>query len=325
MVAVRLTEKAADADSLNPTITPQPCPRFGAGQCVVEVKSAGVNPSDAKAALGLMPHAIWPRTPGRDFAGIVIGGPSRLVGLEVWGSGGDLGIRRDGSHARYVVLDVSGVCIKPPTLTMREAGSVGVPFVTAYEGFRRAGMPQAGEVVLIMGGTGKVGQAAIQLATQHGARVFAVVRGRQPYAGHANTEITLIDGEQQDIAACVREQTNGHGADIVFNTVGSPYFAAANQSMAIGARQILISTLERPVPFDIFQFYRGQHTYVGIDSLALDHVACAKILRELSPGFASGALKPFPIAPNAVYSLKDAAHAYRAVLAGTRQRIVLEC
>lgn len=324
MVAVRLTEKAMDADSLNPTLIAQPCPLFANGHCVVEVKSAGVNPSDAKAALGMMPHAVWPRTPGRDFAGIVVGGPSRLVGMEVWGSGGDLGIRRDGSHAGYLVLDVNAISVKPATLTMREAGSIGVPFITAFEGFRRAGMPQEGEVVLVLGASGKVGQAAVQLATQRGARVFAVSRGDQPYSGHASSEVVSIDGRQENIANIVRDKTGGHGADIVFNTVGSPYFAAANQAMAIGARQILISTIERPVPFDIFQFYRGQHTFVGIDSLALDSIACAKILRELSPGFASGALKAFPIVPGAVYPLQKVADAYRAVLGGAHHRIVLE-
>ena len=61
----------------------------------------------------------------------------------------------------------------------------------------------------------------------------------------------------------------GHGADIVFNTVGSPYFEVANRAMAMRGRQIFISTIERSVPFDIFAFYRGQHRYIGVDTLAL--------------------------------------------------------
>ncbi|MCK2127690.1 zinc-binding alcohol dehydrogenase family protein [Thauera aromatica] len=325
VVAVRLIEKAADAASLQPVIVPQPYPRLSHGHCIVEVRSAGVNPSDAKAALGLMPHAVWPRTPGRDYAGVIVGGPSHLVGMEVWGSGGDLGIVRDGSHARYLVIDADAVSIKPAALSMREAGAVGVPFVTAYEGLRRAGQPAAGEVVLVMGGNGKVGQAAIQLAAQRGARVFAVNRRGEAYAGHACAPVELIDADRADIAGQVRERTGGRGADIVFNTVGSPYFAAANQAMAVGARQILISTVDhRAVPFDIFQFYRGCHTYVGIDSLALDSIACARILDELAPGFAAGTLAPFTTPPGAVYPRERAADAYRAVLGGARQRLVLE-
>jgi NADPH2:quinone reductase len=125
------------------------------------------------------------------------------------------------------------------------------------------------------------------------------------------------------VAGTIRAATDGHGADIVYNTVGSPYFAAANQAMAIGGRQILISTPERTVPFDIFAFYRGRHTFVGIDSLALDSRASAAVLRDLLPGFASGHLKPFEVHDAACYKLDRAVAAYRAVLVGARERVVL--
>ena len=101
--------------------------------------AAAVNPSDVKATLGIMPHAVFPRTPGRDFAGIVVDGPDALKGLKVWGSGGDIGITRNGSHARYLVLPTGAVKEVPKGISMEEAGSVGVPFVTACEGFSRAG------------------------------------------------------------------------------------------------------------------------------------------------------------------------------------------
>ena len=79
----------------------------------------------------------------------------------------------------------------------------------------------------------------------------------------------------------VRELTDGKGADIVFNTVGDPYFEAAHKSLALRGRQILIATIERIVPFNILEFYRGQHTYVGIDTLGLSSVATGAVLREL--------------------------------------------
>ena len=323
MQSVRVIEKAAGIDSLRLPLAPAPVPTAGAGQCVIEVRSAGVNPSDVKAALGAMPHAVWPRTPGRDYAGVVLDGPAHLIGKEVWGSGGELGIRRDGSHGRYLVVPAEGVRVKPAAVPMLEAGAVGVPFITAYEGLRRAGLPQPGEVGLVFGGNGKVGQAAIQLATRAGARVFAVERTHEDYVGHANSKVTMLDASSQDIAAVVREATAGHGADIVYNTVGSPYFAQANAALAIGGRQVFISTIEKAVPFDIFAFYRGQHTYVGIDTLALDSVAGARILDLLAPGFEDGTLKPFPVRIDHVYGLDDALAAYRSVLEGARERVVL--
>jgi NADPH:quinone reductase-like Zn-dependent oxidoreductase len=252
----------------------------------------------------------------------VIDGPAYLIGKEVWGSGGELGIRRDGTHAKYLMVNTAGVREKPESISLLEASAVGVPFITAYEGFRRAGMPQPGDVVLVLGGNGKVGQAAVQLATRAGARVFAVERASEGYRGHASGPVDMI-ASTQDIAEYVRDQTGGHGADIVYNTVGSPYFEQANRAMAIGARQIFISTIERPVPFDIFAFYRGQHTYVGIDTLALDSAAGARILDELTPGFNDGTLKPFPVHEQSVFALSDALAAYRSVLAGARERVVL--
>lgn len=324
MTAVRVSQAGANIDALALTFAAQARPAAGPGQCVVEVHSAGVNPSDVKAALGAMPHAVWPRTPGRDYAGVVVDGPAHLLGQEVWGSGGELGIRRDGTHAQYLLLDEAAVRIKPARVSMLEAGAVGVPFITAYEGLRRAGLPMAGEVVLVMGGNGKVGQATIQLATRAGARVFAVERTAEPYIGHASGPVEMIDASTQDIAATVREKTGGHGADIVYNTVGSPYFAQANAAMAVGARQIFISTVEKAIPFDIFAFYRGQHTYVGIDTLALDSLACACIFDALAAGFADGGLRPFPVLADGVHTLADALGAYRAVLSGARERVVLQ-
>ena len=322
MSRLRVLRKAATIDNLELLLEPEPpCPRAD-DEVLVEVHAAAVNPSDVKATLGSMAHAVWPRTPGRDWAGVAREGPAELIGQEVFGSGGDLGITRDGTHAQHLVLPRDGLVTKPPSMTLAEAGALGVPFVTAQEGLHRAGLPHPGEVVLVMGGNGRVGQAAVQIAAMHGARVFAVTRGNTPYAGHSCAPVRTIDASD-DVAGTIRAATDGHGADIVYNTVGSPYFAAANQAMANGGRHILISTPERTVPFDIFAFYRGRHTFVGIDSLALDSRASAAVLRDLVPGFASGQLKPFPVVDAACYELGRAAAAYRAVLAGARDRIVL--
>ncbi|MDM0053127.1 zinc-binding alcohol dehydrogenase family protein [Variovorax sp. J22R115] len=319
--ALRVSQKAANLDALRLEAAPQPQPVAKSGFAVVKVGAAAVNPSDVKAALGLMPQAVWPRTPGRDFAGVVVDGPSDWIGREVYGSGGDVGITRDGSHARFLVLPVAALRDRPRSISMDEAGAVGVPFVTAYEGFRRSGMPQSGQTVLVLGANGKVGQAAVQLAAQGGARVIAVQRRAGPFEGFASSPIDVIDATQDDIAARVRELTNGRGVDIAYNTVGSAYFEAANKSMAKGATQILISTQDRAVPFDIFAFYRGMHTYVGIDSLAMDCIASTAQLDAMREGFERGTLKPFPVAR--AFALGEALDAYRLVLSGSTDRVVL--
>jgi NADPH:quinone reductase-like Zn-dependent oxidoreductase len=319
--ALRLKQKAADPGALQLEAAAQPQPVARPGFAVVRVGAAAVNPSDVKAALGLMPQAAWPRTPGRDFAGLVVDGPGEWIGREVYGSGGDIGITRDGSHARFLVLPVAALRDRPRSISMDESGAVGVPFVTAYEGFRRSGMPQRGQTVLVLGANGKVGQAAVQLAAQGGARVIAVQRRPGPFEGFACAAVETIDATQGDIATRVRELTDGRGVDIAYNTVGSAYFEAANKAMGKGATQILISTQDRAVPFDIFAFYRGMHTYVGIDSLAMDCVAATGQLDAMREGFERGTLKPFPVAR--AFTLDQALEAYRLVLSGSTDRVVL--
>jgi NADPH:quinone reductase-like Zn-dependent oxidoreductase len=319
---VRLPAKAETAASLAPEIEHHLLSR-AANQVLIEVKAAAVNPSDVKAATGLMAYAVFPRTPGRDYAGIVIDGPAGWIGREVFGSSGDLGIRRDGTHATHLAIEADAVVEKPAGLSWDEAASIGVPFVTAMEGLRRAGMPTKAETVLVMGVNGKVGQAATQIASWRGARVIGVARKNEPYEGHTSSKVEVIDASAADVAARVRELTGGKGADVVFNTVGDPYFQAAHQSLALRGRQILIATIERIVPFNILEFYRGQHTYVGIDTLGLSSTATGAVLRELGSGFAGGHLKPFPIRPSAIYSLEDAKSAFLAVAGSSRDRVIL--
>lgn len=319
---MRLLAKAADAAALAPVIERRALSR-AANEVLIEVRAAAVNPSDIKAATGLMAYAVFPRTSGRDYAGVVIDGPPGTIGREVFGSSGDLGIRRDGTHATHLAVEAEAVVEKPKNLSWEEAAGIGVPFVTAMEGFRRAGMPKKGETVLVMGVNGKVGQAAVQIATWHGARVIGVVRKSEPYEGHANSSVEIVDASQTDVAARVRELTDGKGADIVFNTVGDPYFQAAHKALALRGRQILISAIDRIVQFNILEFYRGQHTYVGIDSLGLSSVVTGAVLRELGPGFAGGYLKTYPIKPSAIYPLEDAKAAFVAVAGSSRDRVIL--
>jgi NADPH:quinone reductase-like Zn-dependent oxidoreductase len=322
MRRLRAQRATATIDALDLRIESCELPRRGADEVLVEVCAAGVNRSDIGAALGRMPQAAWPRTPGRDWAGVVLDGPPDLIGREVFGAGGDLGITRDGTHATHLVVPRDAVVEKPATLTLEEAGALGVPYVTAIEGFHRSGMPKPGDIVLVMAVNGKVGQAAAQIAAMQGARVFGVTRHDEPFA-HTHCPVRMIDASSTDVATVVRDETHGHGADIVYNTVGSPYFTAANQAMAHDGRQILISTVERLVPFDIFTFYRGRHSFFGIDSLALDARASAALLRELLPGFTGGQLRPFPVEETARYPLERAGDAYRAVHAIERDRVVL--
>jgi NADPH2:quinone reductase len=321
--ALMLSAKALKPEELSPSIVAIDQPEAPPRHAVVEIHAAAVNPSDVKAAMGLMPHAVWPRTPGRDFAGRVVDGPVEWMDVDVWGTGGDLGITRDGTHSRYLVLPVAALSRKPATVGVAAAATVGVPFVTAYEGLRRAHLEGAGQTVIVFGANGKVGHAATQLATRAGATVIAVDRNATEYRGHASAPVQFVEGTHEDLVVALQKATAGRGADIAYNTVGSPYFAAALESLAVGGTQILISTIERSVPFDILGFYRRNLEMLGVDTLKLSVIDCARILNQLLPGFDDGSLRAFDVDESTLIPLEQAGDAYRRVLQGSSERIVL--
>lgn len=318
-----LHAQARDAEALAPEIVDAGVPDVPPDHALVEVRAAAVNPSDVKAALGYMPNAVWPRTPGRDFSGVVIDGPAVWLGAEVWGTGGDLGVTRDGTHARHLVLPIQALSRKPASVSVSAAATVGVPFITASEGLRRAGLRGKGQNVLVLGANGKVGQAAIQIATRAGAHVVAVDRNTDRYLGHASSTVQMFRSDDPDLAAKLKEALGGRGADIAYNTVGSPYFSLAFESLAVGGTQILISTIERNVTFDILVLYRRNLQILGVDSLKLTAVECAAILSELKPGFDDGSLRAFDVDDASLLPLEEAGNAYRKVLAGSMDRVVL--
>src|SRR5579871_6201106 len=106
-------------------------PKPGPGESLVEIEAAAINPSDVKNVAGAFKSPL-PRTPGRDYAGIVVDGAGK--GREVWGSGPAFGIARDGSHTQYIVIPGQWLADKPGNISMAEASAVGVPFLAAWDG-----------------------------------------------------------------------------------------------------------------------------------------------------------------------------------------------
>src|SRR6476646_3988003 len=104
---------------------PRPQPRDG--EALVKVKAAALNPSDVKNVAGLFSGTTLPRTPGRDFSGVVVAG-TKYKGEEVWTSGPGLGITRDGAQAEYETIPEEALSFKPRTLSLEQAAAIGVPF-----------------------------------------------------------------------------------------------------------------------------------------------------------------------------------------------------
>ena len=120
MRALRI-ERKGDLSGLKEATVDKPLP--GQGEVLVRVEAAAINPSDVKNVLGKMLQTTLPRTPGRDFAGVVEEGPAGLVGRPVFGTGGNLGFLRDGSHAEYLTVPVEAVIPRPDNLDAAESTS----------------------------------------------------------------------------------------------------------------------------------------------------------------------------------------------------------
>jgi len=299
-------------------------PSPGPDEVLVQVHAASINPSDVKIVEGKTGHATLPQTPGRDFAGVVVAGDPELIGQEVWAAGGDIGSTRDGSHAEYIVIPKKGVRPKPKSLSMIKAASVGINYITAYFGLIEKAQLKSGETILVTGATGGVGSSVVKIARLKSARVIGVVRHPlSPEKARVMGIDLMLNSDSDDIVNRVKQFTQGEGANVVFDCVGGPIFETVLNSLGVGGRQVNITSVgDRRVCFDLLDFYHRQLTLFGIDTMALDTIACSNILEGLRPGFEDGLLTPPEIARTC--SLDEVIEAYRQVADGTAKgKIVL--
>ena len=283
-----------------------------AAEVLVEVKAAAINPSDIKNVQGKMHETIVPRIPGRDFAGVIVKGPDERLGQSVFGSGGNLGFGRDGSHAQYLAVPVAAVLPLPMNLSFEQAAGMGVAYITAWAALVNAAQIQAGETALILGTTGAVGSAAARIAHKLGARVIGTARKAAdiPAAGVLPVD-DWIDLEAVDLPTGLRALTNGRGADVVFDVVGGTMFEQCLAALAWRGRQVAISSSPEPrVSFNLVNFYHNESRLLGVDSLKLSFEETAEILRRLTPGIEAGTFPPPAVE---TFPLEEGPRLYREI------------
>ena len=296
-----------------------PTPGAGKGDAVVQVKSASVNPSDVKNVAGHFGRGALPRIPGRDFSGVVVAGPGEWVGREVWGTGGDLGITRDGTHAEFIRIAREALVPKPQALTHEQAAAVGVNFVAAWLGTIEYAQLERGERIAVIGISGGVGGAVAQIAAWRGCAVIGVDRVPPPPGSPAARALEAYVPIEE---ASARLSGPAAGADVVFDAVGGVVFETALSLAKRRGRVVEISaTGRRRVEFDLIDFYHNETQLLGVDTVKLDVTATAALMVKFGEGFASGAFHAPVIA--ARYPLERAREAYQAVAEGTPGRIVI--
>ena len=230
----------------------------------------------------------------------------------MFGSGGNLGFGRDGSHAEYLVVPVTAVAPLPKNLSFEQAAGYGVAYMTAWAALVSAAQIHSGETALILGTTGAVGSAAARIAHEIGARVIGTARKSSniPAAGALPVD-DWIDLEVANLAAATRTLTNNRGADVVFDVVGGAMFEPCLAALARRGRQVAISSSPEPrVSFNLVDFYHNESRLIGVDSLKLSFEETAEILRRLTPGIESGI---YPPPRFEIFSFEDGPRLYREI------------
>ncbi len=288
----------------------EPVPEPGPGEVLVEVHAAAVNPLDVVNAAGLLGTPL-PMIPGGDFAGVVVSDGDH-TGQEVWGCGPSLGMalgmKRPGTHARFVTLPETWLSRKPERLTMTEAGAVGRSYFAAWQTVVNAMELLPGETILITGGAGMVGQAAAAIARWRGAEPIVADRRRPDGVEH------FIDSKSSDIREAVLELTDGRGADLVLDTVGGALFAPALRSLRFDGRMVGLHGGPEPVEVDLTELYSRQLHVTGLASVFMDGADVARIFDRLGPLFDRRLLAPPAVK---TWPLENSAEAYQTVLDGS--------
>jgi len=263
------------------SLTTRPKPQIKNGQVLIKVKASLINPSDVANVAGGFPDTTYPRIIGRDFAGIIESGPRK--GEEVYGTSGDeLSFTQDGSQAEYLVISEKAISLKPKNLSFEQASTIGVPFTTAELALHRA-QTKPSDVVLVLGATGAVGSATVQLASLKGCKVVTASR-------RDITDINTVKDPE-----LTRYFKNGQGPDVVIDTVGDPkLMTAATKVMAKFGRLAFISAPKSgstETTYDSKALYRAQQSILGCNSLLYTSEQMAESLNKMRAGFEEGILK----------------------------------
>jgi len=218
-------------------------PAPGPGEVLIKVRAVGLGLPDLTSVRGRYPFVTSPPViPGHSFVGTIeeTGPGSRFKpGMRVMAR--TLYTSHAGALAEYALAKDFHTFPAPAELDDAQAAAFVLSYHTAYVGLVSRGKLAEGETLLVLGGSGATGSAAIQLGKALGAQVIAVARGEAKVAFcRAQGADHVIDTTQSHIGEAVRELTGGHGADVILDPVGGEPSDQAVQGIAFGGRLVLV-------------------------------------------------------------------------------------
>ena len=299
------------------------------GEVVVDIQAQAVNFVDLLVIAGryqFLPER--PFSPGKLPVGTIV-----AVGTGVSEfTAGDrvLTLAEHGGYAERIAVPASACFTLPDQLSFVDAAAMSLAYDTAWFALRERARLVAGETVLVLGATGGVGGAAVQLAKAFGARVLAGVSSLassdRAYAAGADGIVDLSGPDlRENLRAQVHGQTDGQGVDVVIDVLGGDYFSAALRALAWRGRLVVVGFAAGEIPSVKVNYLLLKNIEVSglqiSDYRKRTPELMATCIRELFDLYRAGRLQP----PHAqVYRLDDYAAALHDLQERTtRGRVVL--
>jgi NADPH:quinone reductase-like Zn-dependent oxidoreductase len=327
MKAVRLSAFGGpDVLEVKEIDTPTP----GEGEVLIQVKACGVCYLDVIVRSGLRSRAKLPLTLGHEIAGVVVEtGPGTKIfkrgdrvastyriscGYCRYCRGGHgeicdnrqgVGEHRDGGYSEYVTLPESVVSAVPAAVPFEKACVCGCVVGAVYNAVVKAANVRPGDTVLVTGAGGGVGTHAVQLGRLAGGRVIAVTSspGKADRIRALGADEVVVTERGQEWSGQIKGLTDGRGAEVVIESVGSATFASSFRSLAKGGRLVFVGEISgQPAQFNAALMIYKEAWLTGAQSPNAEELAQVLGLA------ASGGIDPII---GEVLPLEEAARAHR--------------
>ena len=316
MLAVEIT-RPGPPDVLK--LTERPMPSVGPGEVLIHVAAAGVNRPDV-----LQRQGNYPPPPGTtDIPGLEVAGEIAQVapGVETWRVGDKVcALVAGGGYAQYVAAPAVQCLAIPTGLSLEQAATLPETFFTVYLNVVERGELQAGETLLVHGGSSGIGTTAILLGKALGARVIVTAGSAAKCAACVGLGAELaINYREQDFVAAVLAATDGKGANVILDMVGGDYMPRNIKAAATDGRIALIATqggTKAEIDLRAVLVKRLKIAGATLRPQPVERKGrlAAALKANVWPLFQGGRLEPPPI--HARFPLADAAKAHALMEAG---------
>lgn len=300
------------------TLITLPIPELQPADVLIKVATAGVNRPDLLQRQGLYPPPPGASPlPGLEVSGVIAG----VGSADTRWSPGDrvCALVNGGGYAEYVAAPAGQVLPIPPTVSLEDAAGLPETYFTVWSTLFERAFADAGETVLVHGGSSGIGTTAILLAKAFDMQVYVTAGTDAKCAAClALGADAAINYRDADFVAEVRRLTGGRGVDIVLDMVGGDYVPRNIDCLGESGRHVSIATQTgRRATIDFGTVMMKRLTLTGAtlrprSSLFKAAIADA-LAKDVWPLFAEGKLKPVT---DHVFPLAEAADAHRRLEAG---------